>query len=110
MTMQEKAEIAGMIDMRLRELMANDGAIKATLVSNPEYLKKMLQENIIDEVKADLKRRKAILAIDYEAEKQTFLQGKQSRHTRRAYTYALKDFEKYIQAHGIENRPLYMSL
>ena len=64
---------------------------------------KILQSNIIDEIKQELKQQKLFYKYNYENEKQSFLDTCKSENTKSGYNYALKDFEGFCTQYEIEN-------
>ena len=89
---------------QLKMLIADDTEIKAAILQNPDYVKRLLQENIIDELKADIAQKKAVMRYDFQQEAADFLNhcGLRSKHTAKAYRYALADFSKWTESKGIE--------
>ena len=77
--------------VQLRAIVENDRELKAAILDNPKYAERLLQENIIDELKADIAREKALLRYDWESEAGTFLSSCEikSRCTAKAYRYRL---------------------
>lgn len=90
------------ITQLLKMAITQDAEIKAAILSDSNAIAKILQSNIIDEIKQDLKTQKLIMRFDYDNEKQTFLNSYASEHTRNGYLYALKDFENYCNSHDIQ--------
>lgn len=88
--------------VQLRAIIENDRELKAAILDNPKYAERLLQENIIDELKADIAREKALLRYDWESEAGTFLSSCEikSRCTAKAYRYALADYKAYTEARG----------
>lgn len=89
----------------LKATISQDAEIKAAILNDSNAVAKILQSNIIDELKQELKTQKLIMRFDYATEKQHFLQSYNSEHTRNGYLYALKDFENYCTLHGL-NTPI----
>ena len=90
------------ITQLLKMAITQDAEIKAAILNDSNAVAKILQSNIIDEIKQDLKTQKIIMRIDYADKKQSFLKRYNSEHTRNGYMYALKDFETYCSAHGLQ--------
>lgn len=93
------------IDDEIKAIIADDTEIKAAILKNPDYVKRLLQESIIDEIKADIAQKKAVMRYDYQKETADFLErcGLKSKHTEKAYRYALQDFEQWTLKNGIES-------
>lgn len=89
---------------QLKTLIADDTEIKAAILQNPDYVKRLLQENIIDELKADIAQKKAVMRYDFQQEASEFLKHCELRsvHTAKAYKYALADFTDWTKAKGLE--------
>lgn len=92
------------IDDEIKAIIADDTEIKAAILQNPDYVKRLLQESIIDEIKADIAQKKAVMRYDWKQEATDFLKHCElkSKHTAKAYRYALQDFQKWILQKGIE--------
>lgn len=92
------------INDQLKTLIADDTEIKAAILQNPEYVKKLLLENIIDELKADIAQKKAAMRYDWKQEAGDFLKHCELRsvHTAKAYKYALADFANWTESKGLE--------
>ena len=45
------------IDDEIKAIIADDTEIKAAILQNPDYVKRLLQESIIDEIKADIAQK-----------------------------------------------------
>lgn len=98
------SEPLALINDRLKEIISTDTEIKAAILQNPDYVNRLLQENIIDELKADIAKKKAALRYDFEHEAGDFLKHCElrSRHTAKAYRYAINDFSAWTSSKGIE--------
>ena len=89
---------------QLKTLIAGDTEIKTAILQNPDYVKKLLQENIIDELKADIAKKKAVMRYDFHQEAGFFIKQCEykSVHTAKAYTYALGNYESWTKDIGLE--------
>lgn len=92
------------LNNQLKTLIADDTEIKAAILQNPDYVKRLLQENIIDELKADIAQKKAVMRYDFQQEATDFLKHCELRsvHTAKAYKYALADFTGWTKGKGLE--------
>lgn len=90
---------------QLQMLIENDTELKAAILQNPDYVKKLLQENIIDELKADIAKQKNVMRYDFQQEASDFLKncGLRSIYTAKAYKYALADFADWTKSKGLES-------
>lgn len=80
-----------------------DAEIKHAIMQDHDAVARILQSNIIDEIKQDLKQQKLLFKYNYENEKQIFLSTFNSENTKNGYNYALKDFERFCRQYEIEN-------
>lgn len=89
---------------QIKTLITDDTEIKAAILQNPDYVKRLLQENIIDELKADIAQKKAAMRYDFQQEATDFLKHCElkSIHTAKAYKYALADFADWTKEKGLE--------
>ena len=97
-----ETKILDTLNEQIQNLIISDKEIKTAILQNPEYVKKLLQENIIDELKTDIAQKKAVLRYDFKVESEEFLKRcrLQSIHTAKAYKYALNDFSNWMQSEG----------
>lgn len=89
------------ITQLLKMAITQDAEIKAAILNDSNAITKILQSNIVDEIKQELKTQKLIMRFDYENELKSFLNSYESAATRNGYLYALQDFERYCTSHGI---------
>ena len=87
----------------LKATISQDAEIKAAILNDSNAVVKILQSNIIDELKQELKAQKLILRYDYQNEKQLFLNTCKSENTKSGYNYALQDFEKFCFNCGLQS-------
>ena len=87
----------------LKTALAQDSEIKNAILNDTDAVTKILQSNIIDEIKQELKTQKLIMRFDYSNEKQLFLDTCKSTNTKSGYNYALQDFEKFCNQYGIQS-------
>lgn len=92
-------ELAQMIKLAFMQ----DAEIKTAIMQDQNAIAKILQSNIIDEIKQELKQQKLFYKYNYENEKQSFLDTCKSENTKSGYNYALKDFETFCNQYEIEN-------
>lgn len=92
------------LNEQLKNLIADDTEIKAAILRNPDYVKRLLQENIIDELKADIAQKKTVMRYDFQRETAEFIRNCElkSVHTAKAYRYALADFTAWTSSKDIE--------
>lgn len=100
----KNADTLSALNDQIKTLIAGDTEIKSAILQNPEYVKRLLQENIIDELKADIAHKKAVMRYDYQQETREFLERCELRsaHTAKAYRYALTDFATWTKSKGLE--------
>ena len=99
--LQQARQTADITEL-LQNAFAQDPELKAAIMADAGAVKKLLQAVVVDELKQDLKAKKLIARFDYPAAKETFLAGYASACTRQGYGYALRDFEAYCTAHGLQ--------
>ena len=87
----------------LKATISQDAEIKAAILNDSNAVAKILQSNIIDEIKQELKTQKLILRYDYQNEKQLFLNTCKSENTKNGYNYALNDFETFCFNCGLQS-------
>lgn len=106
-TQSKEKNIAEMVKDKLQLLIDNDSQIKAEIMADDALVEKLLESNIIDELKADIAREKNIMRYDWQRESSDFLSQCRARsaHTSKAYAYALNDFERWTLSQGM-NTPL----
>lgn len=91
------------IDSLIKSFIEDDFEIKKAILSNPELVKKILNDNLKDELKADLAKRKVLLSYDYKALVDRFIDtcALKSPATAKTYKYALLDFEVWTESKGL---------
>lgn len=99
-----KTDIQTALNDQLKKMIVNNTEIKNAILQNPDYVKRLLQENIIDELKADIAHKKTIMCYDFQQEATDFLKQCElrSKHTAKAYKYALADFTNWTESKDIE--------
>jgi len=102
MNAMQEIKTTQIIDL-LKSTISQDAEIKAAILNDSNAVAKILQSNIIDEIKQELKTQKLILRYDYQNEKQLFLNTCRSENTKAGYNYALKDFETFCIDCGLQS-------
>lgn len=94
-----------LLNGRLQDLIERDADIKNAILQNPDYVDRLLQTIIIDEIKADLQKQKNALSYNWTEETARFLDAAalNSVNTKKAYSYALKDFQTYTKEIGLKS-------
>lgn len=103
------AQVMNLIQMAITK----DVEIKKAIMADSDTVAKILQSNIIDELKQELKLQKLYYRYQYndftnengnrqEGRKTQFLKRYASENTRNAYEYALNDFELFCYRHDLK--------
>ena len=90
---------------KIRALIDNDSDIKTAIINNPDYVDQLLKSVIVDELKSDIANKKALLQYDFNKECTEFLEHcmLKSKHTAKAYRYALTDWANWSRLKGYDS-------